>query len=187
MPSMSRIIERAFKSNKRKAIIPPENYELCPKCEGFPNGKTFDTTSYICCEHCNGKGYVDWIEFILGKKKENAPMAGAHNHHQHLHIQGGGAGVGVSMVGAGGGGCRSAGMTSHSMGGIVGGPGVTVKNTHSNINSSQSGMCTISVADPTIEIDIKYIKEELKDWIEEHIKNEVSRRVGDELMRRGVK
>jgi len=194
---MSKLIRREHETPELFAVKPPEGYEVCPECKGFPHGT--DTTSFTSCTFCKGKGFVDWVEAILGVKEEAPLSAGAHNHNMHVHVgagggAGGGAGsVGITMVGGGGGVSGQMGHTSIGPGpnvvSIQGGPGVSITHSHSHVSSSQSGMCmsASSIDEPTIGIDIPYIKEELKDWIEEHIKNEVSKRVQDELMRRGVK
>ena len=144
------------------------------------------------CPKCGGAGVVDWIEQIVGvhtnkyksvEAKRVADDAGgggilsslggggtgaAYSHHSHQHMNSGTIGLGPSISS------------------IQGGPGVIVSNSQHHVSSSQSGYCS-TVDNPSIEIDIPFIKEELKDWIEEHIKNEVSKRVHDELIRRGVK
>ena len=51
-----------------------EGEVLCPDCKGSGNQAKWDTIPdyrvTLECETCNGTGKLDWIEAVVGKKKE---------------------------------------------------------------------------------------------------------------------
>jgi len=160
----------------------PEGFEKCPDCGDI---KTFNRDHPgFHCETCGGCGYVDWVENILGPKEKHEPgiFGGSHTHHMHSHI-GNITGSVITTVGAGESGYYT---TAPMISEIKAGPGINIsEGAHSHI-CGVGGMAS-AVSEPTISVDIQSIKKELMTELEEHISNEVSKRVAQELLRRGIK
>ena len=55
-----------------------EGEVLCPDCKGSSNQAQWDIMPdyrvYFECKTCNGEGKLDWIEAIVGKKKDKIKM-----------------------------------------------------------------------------------------------------------------
>jgi len=181
------------KSNVDEIRI-PDGYEPCPDC-GDKDDYTKDHPGFYC-KTCGGRGYVDWVENILGPKPKHEHDIDSSGSTNISHV-GNVCGSVVSAVGTGGGGAVGHHTHMHSIGSsyidpapviteIRSGKGIKIEHTGHSHSCGSMGMA-VSQSEPTISVDLELIKKELMPQIEEQITNEVNRRLAAELLRRGIK
>jgi len=174
----------------------PEGFEKCPDC-GDIDEFSKDHPGFRC-NTCGGRGYVDWVENILGPKPKNEfdIDSSCSSHISHvgnisgstvITASGGGSGSGVSSVGNHNHSFLNSIISEPTISEIKAGKGIKIEEIGHSHQMCGSGGMAVAMSTPTISVDIQSIKQELMSELEEQITNEVNRRLAAELLRRGIK